>query len=523
MVLYEWQKECLKKWEAHQFSGIANVITGAGKTVLAISAIGLLEETLKEKKQKLRVRIVVPTTGLAHQWKIKLEEHLPHMFSEYEIGLFGGSRRDPYRRFCMIYVVNSARYSITRHIREDLQDGYHVLLIADECHRYTSPENRKIFDYRSFSSDSLLHVHTLGLSATPECAEYDSILKPALGDEIYRYGFEEGVKGHTINSYRLGQIALSFTAQELARYDGITSKMNAISRQLREEYPSLKALHPSAFFQLIRHLASEEEELPAQYLSLAFLRAGISQNASARISCSAALIRLLDPQEQILIFCERISQAEELYHRFHNSGYGKTVRYHSGLTKELRHISLDQFQTGEARILISCKALDEGVDVPAVNIGIVLSCTAQSRQRIQRLGRILRKNAKNNSAVLYYLHVKESADDSAYLPDRTDPSRIFSLEYSLSEDSFLNHAYEAQAANLWAEAMERFPNEADKLEELRSCLIEGLVRQDWMETVSYCNDKILHVSNQHARNYWICMKRISASRTSTSDHSKSVS
>ena len=390
-------------------------------------------------------------------------------------------------------------------------------------YEYMKPENRKIFDYRSFSSDSLLHVHTLGLSATPECAEYDSILKPALGDEIYRYGFEEGVKGHTINSYRLGQIALSFTAQELARYDGITSKMNAISRQLREEYPSLKALHPSAFFQLIRHLASEEEELPAQYLSLAFLRAGISQNASARISCSAALIRLLDPQEQILIFCERISQAEELYHRFHNSGYGKTVRYHSGLTKELRHISLDQFQTGEARILISCKALDEGVDVPAVNIGIVLSCTAQSRQRIQRLGRILRKNAKNNSAVLYYLHVKESADDSAYLPDRTDPSRIFSLEYSLSEDSFLNHAYEAQAANLWAEAMERFPNEADKLEELRSCLIEGLVRQDWMETVSYCNDKILHVSNQHARNYWICMKRISASRTSTSDHSKSVS
>lgn len=47
----------------------------------------------------------------------------------------------------MIYVINSARYTLSRHILRDINMGYAVLLIADECHHYASAENRKIFEF----------------------------------------------------------------------------------------------------------------------------------------------------------------------------------------------------------------------------------------------------------------------------------------------------------------------------------------------------------------------------------------
>ena len=37
LQLYPWQEECLQAWFSHQGRGIVNVVTGAGKTVMALS------------------------------------------------------------------------------------------------------------------------------------------------------------------------------------------------------------------------------------------------------------------------------------------------------------------------------------------------------------------------------------------------------------------------------------------------------------------------------------------------------
>jgi superfamily II DNA or RNA helicase len=44
--------------------------------------------------------------------------------------------------------------------------------------------------------------------------------------------------------------------------------------------------------------------------------------------------------------------------------------------------------------------LDEGVDVPEANVGIILSGSGSKREFVQRLGRILRKKG-DKKAVLY--------------------------------------------------------------------------------------------------------------------------
>jgi hypothetical protein len=38
----------------------------------------------------------------------------------------------------MIYVINSARYSVSSHILRDHENNFPVMLICDECHRCKS-------------------------------------------------------------------------------------------------------------------------------------------------------------------------------------------------------------------------------------------------------------------------------------------------------------------------------------------------------------------------------------------------
>ena len=127
--------------------------------------------------------------------------------------------------------------------------------------------------------------------------------------------------------------------------------------------------------------------------------------ASQRLDCAQDLIRLLGIQQKILIFSERILQAETLYKLLENQYPGKIGRYHSKMGPQANKNALERFRLGDIRILIACKAIDEGVDIPDAAVGIILSGTSVQRQRIQRLGRIIRKKEGKEQALLYYLHV----------------------------------------------------------------------------------------------------------------------
>ena len=54
--------------------------------------------------------------------------------------------------------------------------------------------------------------------------------------------------------------------------------------------------------------------------------------------------------------------------------------------------------------------LDEGIDVPEANVGIILSGTGSSREYIQRLGRLLRPR-QGKKAQLYELITEESMEE----------------------------------------------------------------------------------------------------------------
>ncbi len=499
--LYPWQKDCLDSWFAHQTKGCVGAVTGAGKTILAMFAILELEQSCA---RPLRVKVIVPTIAVLNQWLHTFHkffsEKKPGSYDRMQAGCWYGHHK---RNCCyMVYVINSARYVIARHIKKDIDEGYDVLMIADECHHYDSPENRHIFDFLPLCDKS--RFHSLGLSATPSGGALP------LGPEIYRYGFSQALRLGNICPFSILQIALSFNAAELGDYTDYSTQMAAIMLNLKKRYPYLARAEGGAFFSAVKHLASEsggEDENAKNYLNLAYLRKGVVCMAQARIDCLSVLIRQFDPESRILIFCERIEQAEKVYSRLNRTYSGQIGRYHSGLPQLANKNALRAFREHETRILISCRALDEGVDVPDANVGVVLSGTSTRRQHIQRLGRILRVAGGKENAVLYYFYVKQSAEGEAYFSKGDQAGVVCSLSFDAHDGSFLHNAYESAALRI-LDGISAKTSDPDKLKEARRCLMEGIAKPDWLGTPEYCDRKLNTVTDTHERNYWICMKKM---------------
>jgi len=59
---------------------------------------------------------------------------------------------------------------------------------------------------------------------------------------------------------------------------------------------------------------------------------------------------------------------------------------------------------------VTSRVLNEGVNIPAANVAIVLSGTASVREHVQRLGRILRRQ-EGKRAVLYEVITRNTAEE----------------------------------------------------------------------------------------------------------------
>ena len=495
MELYQWQRDCLDRWAEHGYTGIVNVVTGAGKTVFALTAI----DRLRAQYPELRVRIVVPTIPLAWQWETAL---LHHASSEaLRPGFFGGGARNDPDRAVMLYIINSARDALAAHLRREFALGRHVLLICDECHHVQSPHNRRIFDFLTPEVKDGGLYHCLGLSATPFGTENDEILTRSLGPEIFRYGFDDAGDEGVISPFALCEVSAPFSPEELDAYSALSYELGVLAARLRGSEPRLAKLEGAAFFREVRAMANragmDPDEPAAAFLLKAYQRKAISNLASARIRCALALLERLSPSDRVLIFCERIEQVLQAASMIRRRWGNICGVYHSKLTGDARTRNMEDFREGRTRILVCCRCLDEGIDVPDANIGIVLSGAAAERQRIQRLGRLIRVSPEKDAACLYYIYIRESNDDAAYLPG-LERSEVFSLRYYPAEDTFSNDLYEYAARTLLDRAAAQ-GFRPEQLSELRRCLAEGLTRADCLFPAPA--GKLQKKRSAHERNY----------------------
>jgi superfamily II DNA or RNA helicase len=130
--LYAWQGACIESWLGNQGRGIVQVVTGAGKTILALYAAKELQQQLNKK---LHIVVIVPKTFLVGQWKASILSHQKDLgLTRDDIGWVHGNHHQAHNKPVMIYVVNSARYTLANILQQKLQQHEPVLLIADACH-----------------------------------------------------------------------------------------------------------------------------------------------------------------------------------------------------------------------------------------------------------------------------------------------------------------------------------------------------------------------------------------------------
>ena len=114
---------------------------------------------------------------------------------------------------------------------------------------------------------------------------------------------------------------------------------------------------------------------------------------------------MTNPDKKVLVF----SGANQFTDTLCDSVKPLAVSYHSGKTKKQREKSLTSFKDNEVNILCSTKALNQGLDIPNANLGIICGLTSKSLSMIQRVGRLIRfEEGKIGKVVILY--VKDSQE-----------------------------------------------------------------------------------------------------------------
>ena len=80
------------------------------------------------------------------------------------------------------------------------------------------------------------------------------------------------------------------------------------------------------------------------------------------------------------------------------------MSYHSGKTKKQRELILNAFKNDTIKVLCSTKALNQGLDIPDANLGIMCGITSKSLPMIQRVGRLVRfQEGKTGEIIILYV------------------------------------------------------------------------------------------------------------------------
>jgi len=356
-----WQSEALKFW-INQFSGVVSVVTGGGKTIFAELC---MEEFFKKFPSGI-VIIIVPTLALLDQWYVSLIDEF--LVLQEDISIFSGEEKSKHFKKYNLIVINTAR-TIT------LPTEFPKMLVVDECHRSGSIENSRALKPNC--------VATLGLSATPKRqydAGFEEKIEPILGKIIYEYTYNEAIKDGVICPFDLVNVEIELLEDEQTEY-------NKFNKRLAIEFSK-----GNVDFEKIRILLQK--------------RAIVSSTASMRIPIVAKLIDSHKSQ-RIIVFFERVSQVDQLYDILTHRNKSVT-KYHSKMPPLIRRENLRLFRKAVYDILLTCKALDEGLNVPDASIAIIGSSTSSIRQRIQRMGRVLRPYPGKETALIYTVYATES-------------------------------------------------------------------------------------------------------------------
>ena len=397
--LFFYQADALNKWKSNDYKLLFEMATGTGKTRTAIAGIKHLNQT----RRRLITIITTPQNTLSKQWKDEVEAQ-KLLFDEsvivdgsvpkwnvllVKLLLKNGAGMADH--ICLYTTHNTASSEkFTNAFLQNLQTGTDVLFVGDETHWLGA---------RKFQQALLpCYKYRIGLSATPS-RWFDDVGTAKLVDYYGNASFEFTIKDalteynpitgkHFLVNYHYFISKVSLDEDESEQYKAISAKISRLW--------TLKENNSDAALSLERLLEK---------------RANIIRNASAKYSQLELILNALQEKgriENLIIFVSPQQINEVLgilasrgiiFHKL-TEKEGTTPEQRFGNKSEREHI-ISKFKSKDYQAIVAIKCMDEGIDIPTADVGILMASSTNPREYVQRVGRIIRQSPNKLSAELY--------------------------------------------------------------------------------------------------------------------------
>jgi superfamily II DNA or RNA helicase len=363
--LRPYQMAAVTAWEQQGRRGLVVLPTGGGKTRVAIAAMATA---------RVPTLCLVPTRVLLHQWVAELERSLGGA-----VGRLGDGAHE-------VAPVTVATFESAWRWMERIGHRFEMLVV-DECHHFGC-------GVRDEALQMCVAPRRLGLTATPPTdASHLSRLEALLGPMACQASVHD-LAGQWLASFELVTLPIVLRPGERRAYEREMRAFRAVFVPFRRAFPG----------------ASWAEFATGAATTEAGRRAVAGWRRARRLLAypegkRLALRSLLEQHAgtRVLVFTADNATAysvarEQLIMPITCDVPGKE-----------RDAALARFRSGELRALVSARVLNEGLDVPDAEVGIVLGGTHGEREHVQRVGRLLRPT-EGKRALVYEMVVRDTSE-----------------------------------------------------------------------------------------------------------------
>lgn len=339
------QKDALEVALRHNRCGLG-ISMGVGKTYIGLQYINHFQ---RQNMGKLRVLVVAPKLSIFDTWTADAEK--------FKIDIEDVE-------FCTYLSLNKQNPHL------------YDIVVLDECHSL-------LYNHETFLSNYKGRI--LGLTGTPP--RYDKSEKGEMVFKycpiMYNYITDDAIQDDILNDYKIVVHLLS-----------LSTKQDVPVKTKNGMFFTSEFRNYSYWTERIMSATSKKQE---QIASVMRMRA--IMDYKTKETYTKKLISIIDsaPNTKCIIFCNTQDQADRMC----------KDSYHSG--NEESEDNLERFKSGRITKLSCVLQLNEGVNIPGLNTGIILHSYGNERKSNQRIGRLLRLNP-DETATIHVLCYKDTVD-----------------------------------------------------------------------------------------------------------------
>jgi len=420
----ERQEEGVDKWIKTK-DGIFAYATGVGKSLTSQLCIKRLE---KEKKHSYL--FIAPNDLLVKQYKENIKLFPKHLIERIHLKTIGE------------VLEEGLRYDVD-------------VLIVDELHEFHTDERIKIFNL-----DFIKHKHFIGLTASWLDRNFYKISKHKSIIDII--DTEEAIKNGFINEFVEFNLELKLNEKEQKYYNELSERISVYLPRVNNDISLAQKVISGGkdnegkywagpmFAKAISYKNGWHDKLninnprdkeideiwnPNRILNYARTalnavrqRKDLLNNCESKFNTSIEILKKFN-LDKIIVFSESTTFADRLYYKL-EALKEKVVIYHSNLktimvTSEksgkliklgktrLKNLAINNMLEGKARILVTAKSLDKGLNIPNLSFNLTVSGTQNGTQYEQRRGRGLRlaSDGVKKPTILVNLYIKDTQDE----------------------------------------------------------------------------------------------------------------